>query len=137
MTKHCLSTQEIEQKLQAAGVQPTLQRIAICRFVLCEGDHPTAEDVKEWADKNLDKISQATVYNTLNTLVEAQILREFRFPHSDKVVYDCNTQDHYHFIDEKTNKIYDIDPEDVRMDFSIAKKFKIKDIKVIFTGEIK
>lgn len=137
MTKHCLSTQEIEHKLQAAGVQPTLQRIAICRFVLCEGDHPTADDVKEWADKNLDRISQATVYNTLNTLVDAQLLREFRFPHSDKVVYDCNTQNHYHFVDEKSGKLYDVDPDDVHMDLSIAKKFKIKEIEVIFKGEVK
>lgn len=137
MTKHCLSANDIQAKLLSAGVQPTVQRIAICKFVLCEADHPTADDVKEWADRNLGKISQATVYNTLNTLVDAKILRIFRFPHSEKVVYDCNTHDHHHFIDEKTGKLYDIDPEDIKIDLSIPKKFKVKDIKVIFKGEIK
>ncbi|WII73710.1 Fur family transcriptional regulator [Bdellovibrio sp. 22V] len=137
MTKHCLSTNEIQERLQSAGVQPTLQRMAICKYVLCEADHPTADDVKAWADANLGKISQATVYNTLNTLVDAGILKEFRFNHSEKVVYDCNTHDHFHFVDEKTGKIYDIDPEDVKIDISIPKKFKIKDIKLIFKGEIK
>jgi Fur family iron response transcriptional regulator len=137
MTKPCLSTTEIQERLQQAGVQPTLQRVGICKYVLCEADHPTADEVKEWADTNLGKISQATVYNTLNTLVDAGILKEFRFSHSDKAVYDCNTHDHFHFVDEKTGKIYDIDPDDVKMDLSIPKKFKIKDIKIIFKGEIK
>ncbi|UOF01619.1 Fur family transcriptional regulator [Bdellovibrio reynosensis] len=135
--KHCLSTAEIEGRLQAAGVQPTLQRIAICKFVLCEADHPSADDVKEWAEHNLGKISQATVYNTLNTLVDAGILKEFRFNHSDKVIYDCNTHDHFHFVDENTGKIYDINPEDVQLNISIPKKFKIKDVKLIFKGEVK
>ncbi|XGC79729.1 Fur family transcriptional regulator [Bdellovibrio bacteriovorus] len=135
--KHCLSTAEIEGRLQAAGVQPTLQRIAISKFVLCEADHPSADDVKEWAEQNLGKISQATVYNTLNTLVDAGILKEFRFNHSDKVIYDCNTHDHFHFVDEKTGKIYDINPEDVQLNISIPKKFKIKDVKLIFKGEVK
>lgn len=135
--KHCLSTSEIEGRLQAAGVQPTLQRIAICKYVLCEADHPTAEDVKDWSEKNLGKISQATVYNTLGTLVDAGILKEFRFNHSDKVVYDCNTHDHFHFVDEITGKIYDIAPEDVQLNINIPKKFKIKDVKLIFKGEVK
>lgn len=137
MQKLCLSPTEIEDRLRSAGVQPTLQRMAICKFVLCEADHPTAEDVKDWADKNLGKISQATVYNTLNTMVDAGILKEFKFHHSEKVVYDCNTHDHFHFVDEKSGKIYDIDPEDVKLSLSIPKKFKIKDIKLVFKGEVK
>ncbi|MNL50318.1 Peroxide-responsive repressor PerR [compost metagenome] len=86
---------------------------------------------------NLGKISQATVYNTLNTLVDAGILKEFKFPHSEKVVYDCNTHDHFHFVDEATGKIYDIDPADVKIDIAIPKKFKVKDIKLVLKGEIK
>ncbi|MFS4457648.1 Fur family transcriptional regulator [Bdellovibrio sp. HCB2-146] len=137
MNKPCLSANDIQERLQNAGVQPTLQRLAICKFVLNEADHPTADDVKEWADVNLGKISQATVYNTLNTLVDAGILKEFKFPHSGKVVYDCNTHDHFHFVDESTGKIYDIDPADVKIDIAIPKKFKVKDIKLVLKGEIK
>lgn len=137
MNKQCFSANEIQERLQNAGVQPTLQRLAICKFVLNEADHPTADDVKEWADTNLGKISQATVYNTLNTLVDAGILKEFKFPHSEKVVYDCNTHDHFYFVDESTGKIYDIDPADVKLDIAIPKKFKVKDIKLVLKGEVK
>jgi Fur family iron response transcriptional regulator len=136
MKRQCLSNQEIEQKLADVGVQSTVQRIAICKYVLCEANHPTADQVKEWADKNLGKVSLATVYNTLKTLVESGLLREFRFPHSDKVFYDCTTEDHFHFVDEKSEQIYDIDPKDVELKFNLPKKFKIKDIKVIFKGSI-
>ncbi len=66
----CLTNDEIKERLLVAGVQPTLQRISICQFVLCEADHPTAEEVHNWAEKNLAQISLATVYNTLKTLVE-------------------------------------------------------------------
>lgn len=136
MKRQCLSNQEIEQKLADVGLQATVQRIAICKYVLCEANHPSADQVKEWADKNLGKISQATVYNTLKTLVEAGLLREFRFPHSDKVFYDCTVGDHFHFVDEKTQQIYDIDPKDVELKINIPKKFKVKDIKLVLKGSL-
>lgn len=133
---YCLSPVEIEAKLKAAGVQPTLQRIALCRFVLCEGDHPTAEEVHQWAEKNLSKISLATVYNTLNTLVDAKILRPFRLSHSDKIIYDVNTHDHHHFLDESTGKLFDIEQEDFKYQLKIPKKFKVTGFEVVFKGSI-
>ncbi len=135
--KLCLSTEEIQAKLQASGVQPTLQRIAICKYVLCEADHPNAEQVKEWAEKNLDKISQATVYNTLNTLVEVGLLRIFKFPHSEKVIYDNNVHDHYHFLDESSGNLYDIETKDVSVDMEVPPKFIVNSIEIVLKGQLK
>lgn len=135
--KPTLSTEEIQAKLQAAGVQPTLQRISICKYVLCEADHPTAEQVKEWAEKNLDKISQATVYNTLNTLVDAGLLRIFKFPHSEKVIYDLNIHDHYHFLDERSGKLYDIEMKDVSIDMELPPKFIVNSMEIVLKGHLK
>lgn len=132
-----LSTEEIQAKLQAAGVQPTLQRIAICKYVLCEANHPTAEQVKEWAEKNLEKISQATVYNTLNTLVDAGLLRIFKFPHSEKVIYDNNIHDHYHFLDENSGKLYDIEPKDISINLEIPPKFVVNSMEIVLKGQLK
>src|SRR3954454_25246036 len=89
--KACTMTvEEIQQILHKAKVRPTAQRIAVCRFILCEADHPSAEDIKAWVDKKFPMMSLATVYNTLKVLVNAGLIREFRFPHSDRVIYDCN-----------------------------------------------
>ncbi len=132
-----LSTDLVQKKLQAAGVQPTLQRIAICKYVLCEGDHPTAEDVTKWAEKNLDKISQATVYNTLNTLVDAGLLRVFKLPHSEKVIYDSNTHDHYHFLDEASGNLYDIEAKDISVEMLVPHQFEVNSVEIVFKGRMK
>lgn len=133
----CLTTQEIESRLKNSGVQPTLQRIAICQFVLCEADHPTAEEVHAWAEKNLAKISLATVYNTLNVLVSAGLLKEFKFQHQDKVIYDDNMEEHFHFLDEKSGQLYDIHKDDVKLSVELEKKFKISGFDLLIKGETK
>ncbi|MEZ0393038.1 MAG: Fur family transcriptional regulator [Pseudobdellovibrionaceae bacterium] len=132
----CLTTQEIEDRLRAANVQPTLQRISICQYVLCEADHPTAEEVHAWAEKNLATISLATVYNTLKTLVAAGLLREFKFSHSDKVIYDNNLEEHSHFLDEKSGRLFDIHKENVQLDLDLAGNFKVKNYDLLIKGEI-
>lgn len=134
--KACLTTQEIQKRLVDAGVQATVQRISICRYVLCEAEHPTAEDVHSWAEKNLATISLATVYNTLGTLVKAGILREFRFPHTEKVIYDNNIEDHYHFLDEATQKLHDVCLDDIKISVDIAKRYKIKQMDILLKGNI-
>ena len=139
---------EIEQRLLERNVQPTAQRIAICRYVLCEADHPTADDVKDkkseasqddvkrWTDKNFPKLSLATVYNTLGTLVRAGLLREFRFPHSEKVVYDSNVEDHFHFLDEDTGKLFDLSRKhvDVRAHAAAPEGYRVDTIEVVVRG---
>lgn len=135
-SKACLTIPQIEVWLKKAGVNPTAQRIAICQFVLCSADHPTADDIKAWADVNFPKISLATVYNTLNTLVEAGLLREFKFPHSGKAIYDNNIVDHYHLLDEKTNRLIDIDPEVVSINNKLLDGVSIKKVDVILYGSI-
>ena len=133
--KHCLSPGEVESRLKAAGVQPTAQRIAICRYVLCQADHPTADDVKQWADRNFPKLSLATVYNTLGLLVKAGLLRELRLPHSDKVIYDNNLDEHHHFLDEESGALYDIHSSEVKVDSRLPKGFDLRNTEVLFRGK--
>lgn len=132
-----LSQAEIEEKLAQAGVQATAQRIALCQYVLCAADHPTADDVKAWADRNFPKMSLATVYNTLGTLVDVGLLRSFRFPHSEKVVYDHNTEQHYHFLDEENGKVYDLCPSEIDVKPKLQKKFDVKSVEVLLRGKVR
>jgi Fur family iron response transcriptional regulator len=132
---HCLTPQEIDSRLTKAGVRPTAQRIAIAQFVLCTADHPTAEDVKNWTDKNFPKLSMATVYNTLAVLVKAGLLREFRLPHSTSVVYDHNIEAHHHFLDEKTGKLYDLSEHDVEVSIKSGKHAKVRQVEVLLRGD--
>lgn len=136
-TKCALTTQEIESRLREAGLQPTLQRISICQYVLCEADHPTAEQVFAWAEQNMSKISLATVYNTLHALVEAGLIREYKFAHSEKAVYDNNIEEHFHFLDVETQKLHDVDPSSIQMQLSHSLPFEISKTDVLFQGSFK
>lgn len=130
----CLSRNEIEERLKEKGLQPTLQRVGICQFVLCSSDHPTADEVHVWAEKNLGKISLATVYNTLNSLVDVGLLREFRFPHLEKAVYDNNVDDHHHFFDENSGRIYDIPAQSLTLNSRLGSEFRVEGYEVLLKG---
>ncbi len=123
-----------EQKLKEAGIQPTAQRMSVLYYLLNKANHPTAEDVKVWMDDNFPKVSRATVYNTLHTLVKVGLAREVRLPHSDKVFYDKNVTPHYHFWDESTGELYDIDTADVNIEPKLGDSFTITEVDVVIKG---
>jgi Fur family iron response transcriptional regulator len=135
--RKCPDPKEVEGMLLKAGLQPTAQRIAIARYVLCEADHPTAEDVKRWADRKLPKISLATVYNTLASLVEKGLLLELRLSHSDSVFYDMNTEKHFHFLDEKTGRLLDIEEEELGIELHLRDGLKAERVEVLVRGQVK
>ncbi len=130
----CLTPSEIEAVLKRAGINPTAQRIAICRFVLCEADHPSAETIKQWVDANFPKMSLATVYNTLRVLVEGGLLKELKLPHTDSVLYDNNLDEHYHFLDERTGELLDIDPAALSLSPKLGEGFRITGVEVLVRG---
>ncbi|EPG67360.1 peroxide-responsive transcriptional repressor PerRB [Leptospira wolffii] len=132
--RYCLTPDEIENRLKSVSIQPTMQRISICQYVLCEADHPTAEEVKEWVDQRSLKMSLATVYNTLNVLVSAGLLREFKFSCLGKSVFDSNIDDHYHFFDEKTGKFHDLDANLLTLDSKLPNEFKVNKVDILFSG---
>ncbi|MEW6051898.1 MAG: transcriptional repressor [Candidatus Zixiibacteriota bacterium] len=112
--------------LRLYDIQPTPQRIAVVECVLYTKAHPTADDVLISARRKCPTVSRATVYNTLNLLVEKgligmQTLKE------GAVVFDPNVQKHHHFIDEDTGDIYDI-PWD---QLEVKEKKKLKDFEVL------
>lgn len=135
--QRCLSAREISDRLVAAGVRPTAQRIAICQYVLCEADHPSAETIKEWIDERFPMMSLATVYNTLGVLVKAGLLRELRLPHIDTVLYDNNLDEHHHFLDKETGRVYDIEASRVKVESSLPSGVRIEETEILFKGSIK
>lgn len=130
----CLTVTEIKKLLKENDVQPSAQRIAICRYVLCEADHPTVEDVKSWADANFPKMSLATVYNTLNLLADVGLVRQVRFPHLDKAIFDANMSPHYHLIDDESGQIMDVPIESVKIETDLQLTYDIYQTNIIFNG---
>ena len=106
---------EFIEKLRTSGLRPTKQRLKICE-VLFDRDstfHFTIGDlVKNISDKVNEKISLATVYNTVHAFMNKGYLKEITIK-SDKSYFDTNTAVHHHFFDEDTNELIDCDQNDV------------------------
>ena len=132
-----MSPFNIEQILTQKGVKPTPQRAVIAEFLFNTDCHPTAEEVMKAVEGKLPvALSRATVYNTLNTLVDAGIIKEV-VTEPGRTRYDAKTEDHHHFVDLKTGRIFDVDAEQVsKMTVNLEGNFKVKGYHVTFYGEL-
>ena len=128
---------EVASHLKDADVKPTPQRMAITKYVLTEANHPTADDIFAWAKQTIANISLATVYNTLNALVAAGLLKEYRFGHSDKLIYDSNLDEHYHFLEIETGKLTDIPKESVTLTHQIQQGLEVDGFDILLYGKAK
>ena len=102
-------------KLRKSGLRPTRQRLKICE-VLFDRDttfHFTINDLTKIISEKLnEKISLATVYNTVHAFKNKGYLKEISII-SDKSYFDTNTSVHHHFFDEDTNSLIDCDENDL------------------------
>ncbi|MBZ0324777.1 MAG: transcriptional repressor [Alphaproteobacteria bacterium] len=96
------------ERLKAAGLRSTRQRLAIARLLLEKGDrHVTAESLHAETKAAGIRMSLATIYNTLHQFTEAGILREVVIG-TGRSWFDTNLADHHHFLFEDSGRIEDI-----------------------------
>ena len=102
-------------KLRNSGLRPTKQRIKICE-VLFNRDktfHFTIYDLaKNISEKFNEKISLATIYNTVHAFKDKGYLKEITIS-SDKSYFDTNITKHHHFYDEDTNLLIDCNDNEI------------------------
>jgi len=102
-------------KLRKIGLRPTKQRVKICELLFLREKtfHFTINDlVKKISNEMNEKISIATVYNTVHAFKKKGYLKEIAI-NSDKTYYDTNTSTHHHFYDEDTHELIDCDENDI------------------------
>ncbi len=99
----------IAERLKAAGLRPTRQRVSLGVLLFGNGErHVTAEMLHDEALEARMAVSLATVYNTLHQFTEAGLLREVAIEGS-KTYFDTNTSDHNHFYFEHDGRLMDIE----------------------------
>lgn len=135
---HILSTmKDVIETLRQCGIQPTPQRIAVVEYVLMSRTHPSADDVLSYAREKCPTISRATVYNTLNLLVEKGLL-VMQTIKEGAVIFDRNVERHHHFIDEDTGEIHDIPWDQLEVNGKDRlSNFEITEFQVIMRGRKK
>ena len=95
--------------LKRHGINPTSQRLEIAKVLFSKPQHLSAEQVLQAIDSENTSVSKATVYNTLNLFAEKGLLRQMTIDPS-RIYYDSNTADHFHFYNEDTGELRDLDP---------------------------
>jgi len=108
-------TKEQLEKLREVGLRPTKQRVNMCEVLFNREKtfHFTINDlVKMISEKMNEKISLATVYNTVHAFEKKGYLKEISID-SHKSYFDTNTSAHHHFFDEDTNELIDCDDNDI------------------------
>ena len=81
----------VRDKLMAAGVRPTRQRLELGRLLLQSGDrHFTAEMIYDEARTMRYPPSLGTIYNTLNEFARCGLLRQIAI-YDAKLWYDTKT----------------------------------------------
>lgn len=128
---------EVEHLLSSKGLRPTAQRMVIADFLLHTHSHPTADEVLAAVEKSLPcALSRATVYNTLNSLVDAGVIREV-LTDPGKTRYDANISEHHHFVDSKTGQVLDVPGELVpKLKECLGSKYKVHSYQITFFGEL-
>ncbi len=126
---------EFIDKLRSSGLRPTKQRLKICDVLFNREKtfHFTINDLAKKISEQLnEKISLATVYNTVHAFKNKGYLKEISI-NSDKSYFDTNITDHHHFFDEDTNDLIDCDNNDIEK-INIKRNItgkKIKSIEVL------
>ena len=126
---------EFVEKLRNSRLRPTKQRISICE-VLFNRDktfHFTINDLFNLIKaRSNEKVSLATVYNTVHALQKKGYLKEIPI-NSNQTYFDTNVTAHHHFYDVNEEKLIDLKNEDVGpidIQMKIPGK-KIKSVEVL------
>jgi len=107
------SSAEATERLRAAGLRPTRQRVELVGLLYAGGHrHMTAESLHADATASGVQVSLATVYNTLHQLTQAGLLREVVVD-AARSYFDTNTGDHQHFFVEEEGMLIDIPGEQI------------------------
>ena len=124
----------VSEVLQAHGIRPSPQRLAVARYVLCTGDHPSADQAWKQARNTLPGLSRASVYNTLNLLVRKGLIRPYAVS-GGGVVFDANVGNHHHFIDEDSGRVHDLPCQAIEVSgIDKLANFEVRDYHVVMRG---
>ena len=120
------------KKLRESGLRPTRQRLKICEILFSTEKtfHFTINDLTKIIEEKLnEKISLATVYNTVHAFKEKGYLKEISI-NSDKSYFDTNTTEHQHFFDEDTSELIDCGEDEIDS-IKVKKNITGKKIKLV------
>lgn len=99
---------EMIERCRSAGMNLTPQRVVIYRALLEAEDHPSPEALRDRVKSQLPAVSLATIYKTLDVLVELGLAGEVAATGNTKR-YDGNMGVHHHLVCTSCGSVADTD----------------------------
>lgn len=132
-----MDTETVAKKLRAAGLRLTPQRLAIYRYLSSTDSHPTAQAIFEKLRTEYPSMSLATVYNTLETLVNLGIINSLGTAGDDAVHYDGDLTPHVNLACVSCHRVIDLQSENVdQLELEVAERsgYQILGARVLYYG---
>jgi Fur family peroxide stress response transcriptional regulator len=135
-----MNSEDYKIILRERGLKVTPQRLAVIEAVEVLHDHPTADDVSRFIRKKHPSIATGTVYKTLETLVDKDILKRVKTD-SGLLRYDAVRDQHHHIYCTHCDRIedyYDSGLTELIYGYFEKKQipdFTIEDIKLQIVGK--
>jgi Fur family transcriptional regulator, peroxide stress response regulator len=104
-----LNHQDLRMIIEKAGLRCTPQRLAVYDHLSRSTEHPTAEDVYQAVRSRIPRISLATVYKALETLVSVGVATKLNAGAGGACArYDARRDLHYHFRCLRSGTVHDL-----------------------------
>lgn len=126
------------KNLKANNLKVTPQRLIIYNYLATNLIHPSAETIYNSIKESNPTISLATVYKTLNSLKDANLIQEINIG-EDSFRYDFQIMPHSHIVCTTCNDIIDYFPDktfnnSTKVIIEAATDFKIDYQQMYFYG---
>jgi Fur family iron response transcriptional regulator len=109
-----LDRSAVVSMLQSFKISPTRQRVEIAQFLFQKPQHLSAEKILDGVTSAGNRVSRATVYNTMGLFASKGVVREVLIDR-ERVFYDSNTRSHQHLYNIDTGELTDIYDADIEM----------------------
>ena len=119
------------------GLKLTPQRIAVYEYLLGTKEHPSAETIYSKLIVDFPTMSFATVYKSLKTLCEVQLVQEINLGEGN-FRYDAFIDEHAHFQCTCCNRVMDmmdVSTRNMLLEASKSREFIIESSKLYFFGK--
>ena len=109
-----LGRSQVVSMLQHYKISPTRQRVEIAEFLFQRPQHLSAEKILDGVTDAGNRVSRATVYNTMGLFASKGVVREVLIDR-ERVFYDSNTELHQHFYNVDSGELIDVYDAEINM----------------------
>lgn len=127
---------EIARAFEEKSLRMTSQRFCIMEYLLRRHVHATADEIFHAINQSDPRASRATVYNSLNVLSEAGLVREISLD-GKATLFDSNLHRHHHFVCDSCGAVEDIEWFSAPEALQACGERKVREFEVLLRGTCK